>query len=72
MSRNNLLQKSKAVNVREAQAQLSKLIRYKTPSTISLDGKPVSFQIPYEDMLGLVEILDELTDKKRFWRSKAS
>ncbi|MGZ8381937.1 MAG: hypothetical protein ACXW4C_09610 [Nitrospira sp.] len=27
-------------------------------------GKPVSFLVPYEDMLDLVEALDELKDKK--------
>jgi hypothetical protein len=27
-------------------------------------GKPVSFLVPYEDMLELVETLDELKDKK--------
>ena len=27
-------------------------------------GKPVSFLVPYEDMLDLVESLDELKDKK--------
>jgi len=27
-------------------------------------GKPVSFLIPYEDMLNLVDTLDELKDKK--------
>ncbi len=64
MSRNNLLQKANAVDVREAQAQLSILIRSKTPSKILLGGKPVSVLVPYEDMLNLVEVLDELTDDK--------
>lgn len=27
-------------------------------------GKPVSFLVPYEDMLDLVETLDELKDKR--------
>ena len=27
-------------------------------------GKPVSFLVPFEDMLDLVETLDELKDKK--------
>ncbi len=64
MNRKNLLQKSNVVDVREAQAQLSKLIRSKTPSKILLDGKPMSVLVPYEDMLNLVEVLDELTDDK--------
>lgn len=64
MSAINLLQKAKPVNVREAQAQLSKLIRSKTTSMVLSHGKPVSFLVPYEDMLDLVETLDELKDKK--------
>jgi len=64
MSTNNLLRKAKPVNVREAQAQLSKLIKSKEPSMVLSHGKPVSFLVPYEDMLDLVETLDELKDKK--------
>lgn len=60
----NLLRNAKPVNVREAQAQLSKLIRSKSPSMVLSHGKPVSFLVPYEDMLDLVETLDELKDKK--------
>ncbi len=64
MSANNLLRKAKPVNVREAQAQLSKLIKSKEPSMVLSHGKPVSFLVPYEDMLDLVETIDELKDKK--------
>jgi antitoxin (DNA-binding transcriptional repressor) of toxin-antitoxin stability system len=64
MSANGLLRKAKPVNVREAQAQLSKLIRSKSPCMVLSHGKPVSFLVPYEDMLDLVETLDELKDKK--------
>ena len=64
MSVNNLLRKAKPVNVREAQAQLSKLIKSKSPSMVLSHGKPVSFLVPYEDMLDLVETLDELKDRK--------
>ena len=64
MSVNNLLRKAKPVNVREAQAQLSKLIKSKSPAMVLSHGKPVSFLVPYEDMLDLVETLDELKDKK--------
>ena len=60
----NLLRKAKPVNVREAQAQLSKLIRSKSPSMVLSHGKPVSFLVPYGDMLDLIESLDELKDKK--------
>ncbi len=64
MSVNKLLRKAKPVNVREAQAQLSKLIKSKSPSMVLSHGKPVSFLVPYEDMLDLVETLEELEDKK--------
>ena len=64
MSAHNFLRKAKLVNVREAQAQLPKLIKSKSPSIVLSHGKPVSFLVPYEDMLDLVETLDELQDKK--------
>jgi antitoxin (DNA-binding transcriptional repressor) of toxin-antitoxin stability system len=64
MSSTNMLRRARPVNVREAQAQLSKLIRSKSPSMVLSHGKPVSFLVPYEDMLDLVESLEELKDKK--------
>ena len=57
-----LLRKARPVNIREAQAQLLKLIRSQSPSMVLSHGKPVSFLIPYDDMLDLVEFLDELKD----------
>ena len=64
MSATNLLRKAKPVNVREAQAQLSKLIRSKSPSMVLSHGKPVSFLVPYEDMLDLLETLDDLKNAR--------
>jgi antitoxin (DNA-binding transcriptional repressor) of toxin-antitoxin stability system len=64
MSSASLLRKARPVNVREAQAQLSKLIRSKSPSMVLSHGKPVSFLVPYEDMLDLVETLEDLKDKR--------
>jgi len=60
----SLLRAAKPVNVREAQAKLSRLIRSKSPSMVLSHGKPVSFLIPYDEMLDLLEMLDELKDKK--------
>lgn len=60
----SLLRKAKPVNVREAQAQLSRLIHSKSPSMVLSHGKPVSFLVPYEEMLDLLELIDELKDKK--------
>jgi antitoxin (DNA-binding transcriptional repressor) of toxin-antitoxin stability system len=64
MSATHLLRKAKPINVREAQAQLSKLIRSKSPSMVLSHGKPVSFLVPYEDMLDLLETLDDLKNTK--------
>jgi len=64
MSTTTLLRNAKPVNVREAQAKLSRLIRSKSPSMVLSHGKPVSFLIPYEEMLDLLELIDELKDKK--------
>jgi len=59
----SILRESKPVNVREAQAGLSRLIKMKKPSLVLSRGKPVSFLVPYEDMLDLLEMLDDLKDK---------
>jgi antitoxin (DNA-binding transcriptional repressor) of toxin-antitoxin stability system len=59
-----LLRKAKPVNVREAQAKLSQLIRAKSPSMVVSHGKPVSFLVPYAEMLDLLDLIDELKNKK--------
>ena len=64
MTTKSLLRQAKLVNVREAQDKLSRLIRSKTPSLVLSHGKPVSFLVPYEEMLDLVEMVDELKDKR--------
>ncbi|MEE8493809.1 MAG: hypothetical protein V3S25_07175 [Nitrospirales bacterium] len=64
MTAASLLRKAKPVNVREAQATLSRLIRSKSPSMVLSHGKPVSFLVPYEDMLDLLDMLEELKDAK--------
>ncbi len=64
MTTTSLLRKAKPVNVREAQATLSKLIRSKSTSMVLSHGKPVSVLVPYEEMLDLLETLDELKDKR--------
>ena len=64
MTTASLLRNAKPVNVREAQAKLSKLIRSKSTSMVLSHGKPVSFLVPYEEMLDLLETLDELKDKQ--------
>ena len=64
MTAASLLRKAKQVNVREAQAKLSQLIRSKSPSMVLSHGKPVSFLVPYEEMLDLLDMLEELKDAK--------
>ena len=64
MSASNLLRKARPVNLRAARAQLSTLIRSKQLTVFLSNSKPVSYLVSYEDMLDLVEILDELQDKK--------
>lgn len=64
MTTKSLLKQAKAVNVREAQATLSNLINSQKPSLVLSHGKPVSFLVPYEEMLDLLEMLDELKDKR--------
>ena len=59
-----MLKEAKSVNVREAQAKLSRLIRSKTASLVTSHGKPVSFIVPYEKMLDLLEMIDELKDQR--------
>jgi antitoxin (DNA-binding transcriptional repressor) of toxin-antitoxin stability system len=63
MTTASLLRKAKPVNVREAQAKLSRLIRSKAPSMVLSHGRPVSFLIPYEEMLDLLEMVDEMKDQ---------
>lgn len=64
MSTKTLLKEAKPVNVREAQATLSKLISSKAPSLVMSHGKPVSFLIPYDEMLELLDLIEELKDKR--------
>ena len=64
MTTKSILRQSKPVNVREAQARLSRLIRSKKCSLVFSHGKPVSFLVPYDEMLDLLEMLDDLKDQK--------
>lgn len=59
-----LLKKAKSVGVREAQAKLSRLVESKSPAIITSHGIPKSFLISYDDMLEILEVLEELKDKR--------
>lgn len=69
MSAHDSWAKAQSVDVPEAQARLSKLIKSKSTYRVFTHGKPVSRLMPYEDMLHLVGTLDELQDKKIFKKS---
>jgi len=64
MTATTLLRKAKPVNVRQAQAGLSRLIGTKLPSLVLSHGKPVSFLMPYEEMLDLLDTLEDLKNDK--------
>ena len=59
-----LLRKAKSVGVREAQAKLSRLVESSEPAIITSHGIPKSFLISYDDMLEILEVLEELKDKR--------
>ena len=59
-----LLKKAKSVGVREAQAKLSKLIEASNPTIITSHGVPKSLLISYDEMLEILEVLEELKDKR--------
>ena len=59
-----LLRKAKSVGVREAQATLSRLVESSHPAVITSHGVPKSFLISYDDMLEILEVLEELKDKR--------
>ncbi|MEK6682591.1 MAG: hypothetical protein AABY79_11580 [Nitrospirota bacterium] len=59
-----IFKKARTAGIREVQAKLSKLIGEGTLTIITSHGKPKSFLIPYEEMLDLLEILDELKDDR--------
>lgn len=64
-----LVRKAKPINVREAQARLSQLIGSKM---VMSHGKPVSFLIPYEEMLDLLEMLGDLKGRSEYETGKAT
>ena len=59
-----LLKKAKSVGVREAQAKLSRLVESSSPAIITSHGIPKSFLISYYDMLEILDVLEELKDRR--------
>ncbi len=60
----SLLRKAKPVGVREAQATLSRLVESSEPAVITSHGEPKCFLISYDDMLEILDVLEELKDKR--------
>lgn len=59
-----LLKKAKSVGVREDRAKLSRLVGSSSPAIITSHGISKSFLISYDDMLEILEVLEELKDKR--------
>ena len=64
MTYRSLFKKAVPVNVKEAQAKISSLIKSNIPSLVISHGKPVAFLIPYEEMLEFLDMLEELKDQR--------
>jgi hypothetical protein len=62
MTYRSIFRDAKPVNMREAQAGLSKLAKSSKPSLIISHGKPLSFIIPYDEMLEVLDMVEELRD----------
>ena len=63
MSISTALLKAEHIGVRELKKHLS-IKRLSNPLIITDRGKPVSINMPYEEILDLVDIIDELSDPK--------
>jgi len=57
------LLRAKNVGIRNAKNKLSKLIKQHELWIITEHGTPTSVLLPYEDLLDLVDVIDELQDK---------
>ena len=57
------VKEGKYVGVRELRANLAKVLKSRQAYFVTDHGKPVKAMIPYEVLLELLEIMDELKDK---------
>ena len=58
------LLRAEPIGVRELKNKLSAVLRRGKPRIVTDRNKPRHVLVPYEDMVDLVEILDELSDPK--------
>lgn len=56
------LLKAPHIGVRELKENLSKWLQSKNTLIITDHGQPVDVIVPYDDMMTLVDIVDEITD----------
>lgn len=56
------LLKAPHIGVRDLKENLSKLLRSKNPLVVTDHGQPVDVIVPYDDMMALIDIVDEITD----------
>ena len=56
------LLKARHVGIKELKNHLSELLRTGRPLVATDRGEPTSFIVPYDDMVEIVEILEELSD----------
>ena len=60
----NALLKARSVGIRNFRNKLSKFIGKHELFIVTEHGQPASVLLPYEDMLEIVDVLDELQDKE--------
>jgi len=64
MNASSILLKAESVGVREFRDNASKIIKKHKPVVITAHGKKESVLVPFDDMLEIIEILDELQDER--------
>jgi len=59
-----MLLKARRIGVRKFRNHVFLLVRQNSPLVITEHGEPTSVVVPYEDMLEIADVLDELQDEK--------
>ena len=63
MTLGKALLKARTIGVRNFRNKVSKLMRTHEMFVVTEHGSPTSVLLPYEDVLEIVDVLDELQDK---------
>jgi len=63
MTLGNALLKAKSIGVRNFRDKVSRLIHTHEIFVVTEHGSPTSVLLPYDDVLEIVDVLDELRDK---------